>query len=171
MLNKSINLTSIPYSHHYRCVAQMVGSIANQAVMEYILDEFQYRLKTNQPTSFVLSYHRISSSRNITRRTAKSTIEGLKNTRIFTIHNTTITLDVSRFLSLVTSFFALKDSEEDQKLFTQALLAGDDGTLEKLGYSLYQYENNDLKNLNGNVWQGVSFSTPLKPNQIGRAHV
>lgn len=125
-------IQTIPYSHHFRCFPQMVGSVANQAVFMYLMDEYIYRLKTGKDTSFPVSINEISSKRNMTWRTVANALSKLEVMGLISVVNDICTINVNKYVALVYAFYKLP-STKDKQDFTKFLAEGDFNSLEKMG--------------------------------------
>ena len=123
----------IPYSHHYRCFPQMVGSVVNQAVFMYLLDEYLCRLRTGKQTKFTVSVNEIAQKRNMTWRTVTNSLSKLSIMQLISVDDDICSVNANRYVSLVTAFYKLSKTRDKQKFIT-ALSKGDFETLEDLGF-------------------------------------
>ena len=145
------DIQTIPYSHHFRCFPQMVGSVANQAVFMYLMDEYIYRLKTERPTWFTVSIKDISQKRNVHRDTVKSVLENLQTMQLITIIDRNVTINADRYVSLIKAFNALSKTT-DKTNFINALQKGDYVSLCELGYTEAKSGNDYLLQCTGRAF-------------------
>lgn len=124
----------IPYSHHYRCFPQMVGSVVNQAVFMYLLDEYLCRLKTGKKTEFAVSVNDIAQKRNANWRTVVKSLGELQTMQLITMNNKTCVININKYIALIQAFQALTKTT-DKKQFIELLQAGDYVNLHKFGYN------------------------------------
>lgn len=124
----------IPYSHHYRCFPQMVGSVVNQAVFMYLLDEYLCRLKTGKKTEFVVSANDIAQKRNVNWRTVIKSLGELQTMQLITMNNKMCVININKYIALIQAFHTLTKTT-DKKQFIELLQAGDYVNLHKFGYN------------------------------------
>ena len=123
----------IPYSHHYRCFPQMVGSVVNQAVFMYLLDEYLCRLKTGKKTEFVISANEIAQKRNMTWRTVTNSLNELQTMQLISMNDKVCLVNINKYTSLIQAFHALTKTT-DKKQFITLLHTGDYVNLQRFGY-------------------------------------
>ena len=123
----------IPYSHHYRCFPQMVGSVVNQAVFMYLLDEYLCRLKTGKKTEFVISANEIAQKRNMTWRTVTNSLNELQTMQLISMNDKVCLVNINKYTSLIQAFHALTKTT-DKKQFITLLHTGDYANLQRFGY-------------------------------------
>ena len=123
----------IPYSHHYRCFPQMVGSVVNQAVFMYLLDEYLCRLKTGKKTEFVISANEIAQKRNMTWRTVTNSLNELQTMQLISMNDKVCLVNINKYTSLIQAFHALAKTT-DKKQFITLLHTGDYVNLQRFGY-------------------------------------
>lgn len=123
----------IPYSHHYRCFPQMVGSVVNQAVFMYLLDEYLCRLKTGKKTEFVISANEIAQKRNMTWRTVTNSLNELQTMQLISMNDKVCLVNINKYTSLIQAFYALNKTT-DKKQFITLLHTGDYVNLQRFGY-------------------------------------
>lgn len=140
----------IPYSHHYRCFPQMVGSVVNQAVFMYLLDEYICRLKTGRPTEFIVSVNEISQKRNMTWRTVTRSLSELQTMGLITIVEDVCSIHANKFVSLVKAFHGLEKTK-DKKRFIAALTKGDYIELSDMGLVIDTDGNSQLLSHSGGM--------------------
>lgn len=146
-----IDFTQIPYSQHHREAAMMLGTVQCQSVFGFLLDEYMFRLRTNNPLSFVLSCNKISAACNLQWHTVNKVLQNLEsNMKLISIKDNYVSLDGDRYMSLIYAFHKLSDKKK-RTAFTKALVNNDEGTLEELGFVLYSNANNGLLTMNGGV--------------------
>ena len=131
----------IPYSHHYRCFPQMVGSVVNQAVFMYLLDEYLCRLKTGKKTEFVISANEIAQKRNMTWRTVTNSLNELQTMQLISMNDKVCLVNINKYTSLIQAFHALTKTT-DKKQFITLLHTGDYVNLQRFGYVEY-YDGNE----------------------------
>ena len=124
----------IPYSHHYRCFPQMVGSVVNQAVFMYLLDEYLCRLRTGKKTEFVVSANDIAQKRNANWRTVVKSLGELQAMQLITMNNKMCVININKYIALIQAFHTLTKTT-DKKQFIELLQAGDYVNLHKFGYN------------------------------------
>ena len=122
----------IPYSHHYRCFPQMVGSVVNQAVFMYLLDEYLCRLKTGKKTEFVVSANEIAQKRNMTWRTVTNSLNELQTMQLISMNDKVCLVNINKYTSLIQAFHALTKTT-DKKQFITLLHTGDYVNLQRFG--------------------------------------
>ena len=144
------DIQAIPYSHHYRCFPQMVGSVANQAVFMYLMDEYICRLRTGKPTGFKISVNEISQKRNVNWRTVSKSIEDLQTMKLLSVQDNQCTIYGDRYISLIRSFYNLSKTD-DKTQFINALQEGDYDCLKRLGYEECAGSKNELTQHSGNI--------------------
>jgi hypothetical protein len=125
----------IPYGQHYRCFSQMIGSIANQSVFMFLMDEYSYRLKNNQSLAFQISINEIAFERNMSWRTVARSLRELQQMKLITLENSICEVDGNRFISLIMAFNNITDREK-RKEFFQLLRKGDYDSLAGFRYKL-----------------------------------
>lgn len=123
----------IPYSHHYRCFPQMVGSVVNQAVFMYLLDEYLCRLKTGKKTEFVISANEIAQKRNMTWRTVTNSLNELQTMQLISMNDKVCLVNINKYTSLIQAFHTLTKTT-DKKQFITLLHTGDYVNLQRFGY-------------------------------------
>ena len=134
----------IPYSHHYRCFPQMVGSVVNQAVFMYLFDEYLCRLKTGKKTDFVVSANEIAQKRNMTWRTVSNSLTELQTMQLISMNDKVCTVNANKYISLIQAFHALVKTT-DKKQFIELLHSGDYANLQKkFGYVEHNDGNEQL---------------------------
>ena len=153
----------IPYSHHYRCCPQMVGSVVNQAVFMYLLDEYLCRLKTGKQTKFTVSVNEIAQKRNMTWRTVTNSLSKLSAMKLISIDDDICSINANRYVSLVTAFHKLSKTRDKQKFIT-ALSKGDFETLEDLGFEELTNGNECLTSQEGVMLNSRTLCQIAEPN-------
>ena len=139
---------TIPYSHHYRCFPQMIGSVANQAVFMYLMDEYVCRLKTGKPTTFNISINEIAQKRNMTWRTVSKSLESISTMKLISIQDNICLVNSNLFIGLIQAFYNLSDTNSKEQ-FIAALSAGDYDTLKDLGLKETSDGDAELLSQNG----------------------
>lgn len=130
MSNENIK---IPYSQHYRCFPQMIGSTANQSVFMYIMDEYMYRLKKKKELRFEVGVRELSRARNISTQTAAKTLKSLEQMRLIKMENGVCSLNIERYVGLIKCFNKIKGFDQRGE-FVKFLEVGDDKSLAKFGF-------------------------------------
>lgn len=155
----------IPYSHHYRCFPQMVGSVVNQAVFMYLLDEYLCRLKTGKKTEFVISANEIAQKRNMTWRTVTNSLNELQTMQLISMNDKVCLVNINKYTSLIQAFYALNKTT-DKKQFVELLQAGDYVNLHKLGYVEHNDGNEQLLTQEGVMLNSRTLCQIAEPNAI-----
>lgn len=155
----------IPYSHHYRCFPQMVGSVVNQAVFMYLLDEYICRLRTGKKTEFTISVNEIAQKRNMTWRTVTSSLSKLSVMKLISVDDDICSINADRYVSLVAAFHKLSKTRDKQKFIT-ALSKGDYETLEGLGFEDLASGNEYLVSQEGVMLNSRTLCQIAEPNSI-----
>lgn len=152
---------TIPYSHHYRCFPQMIGSVANQAVFMYLMDEYVCRLRTGKPTVFTVSVNDIANKRNVHRNTVSKSLNELENMRLITVDNKTVSIHANRYIGLVKAFHSLTYTR-DKDEFVKSLQNGDYSNLSKFGYTEVVNGNDYLVSQSGDMSSCTNMYNMLK---------
>ena len=160
-MNANNDIQTIPYSHHFRCFPQMIGSVANQAVFMYLMDEYICRLRTGKPTTFNISVNEIAQKRNIHRNTVSKSLGELEVMKLITVSDKTVTIHSNRFVSLVRAFHSLS-STNDKKDFIEFLKTGNYAKLSVLGYRENSDGDESLISQSGNLLDCTNMYNPVQ---------
>lgn len=139
----------IPYSQHFRCYRQMIKGTVTQAVLEFIADEHMALVRKGRSGEFILKPQYIVNNTGIKWETVTTHVKKLEGMGLITIDEGDICqFHEDVFVSLCAAFVKLSKIG-DRKKFADALEAGDQGTLESLGYGLIQNWRDLSKNGEG----------------------
>lgn len=150
MSSETIDKQIIPYSHHYRCFPQMIGSPVHQSVFMYLLDEYNYRLRVGGNTLFFVTANEISQKRNIDRRTVVKCIVSLQTMGLIEINENICKINVDVFVSLIVAFSKLTKTN-DKLFFIDRLQNGDYSSLSSVGYEKLPDGNTSLLSLKNSI--------------------
>lgn len=160
----------IPYSHHYRCFPQMVGSVVNQAVFMYLLDEYLCRLKTGRNTEFVVSANEIAQKRNMTWRTVTNSLNELQTMQLISMNDKVCVVNTNKYISLIKAFHALTKTT-DKKQFIELLHSGDYANLQRFGYVERNDGNEQLLTQEGVMLNSRTLCKNTQPNENGLCQI
>ena len=162
-MNANNETQIIPYSHHFRCFPQMIGSVANQAVFMYLMDEYVCRLRTGKPTTFNISINEIAQKRNMTWRTVSKSLESISTMKLISVQDNICLVNSNLFIGLVQAFYNLSDINSKEQ-FIAALSAGDYDTLKDLG--LKETSDGDVELLTQNGILANDFGGSAKKQKV-----
>ena len=140
----------IPYSQHHRDYAMMIGSVANQAVFETLMDEYLVRMKTGRAlTDIPYQVNRIARARNLSWRTVKNAMDSLVTMKLITFDQTCYTLDGDMYMSLIMTFNQLTFIEKEE--FAKLLSKGKFDELQKMGFQLIENSCMEMLKMRGSL--------------------
>lgn len=152
----------IPYGQHYRCFPQMIGSVVNQSVFMYIMDEYAQRLRNNSQLYFQIKVNEIANDRNMTWRSVTNSLQSLQDMKLISMNDNVCVVDGDRFVSLIHAFSNV-GGKAARKEFSKILEAGDYDSLVKFGYVYQESSREELLKLKGGIEQGDGYAKWQSP--------
>ena len=154
----------IPYSHHHRDCAMMIGKPCTQAVFEYLFDEYQARMKAGKPIADIpFSKSKISKARSINRETVGRTLDALEKMKLITINDNYYSLDGKLYMALIKAFSATPYNNRQR--FIELLADGCIDELEEFGVSIDGVSEKEIAAMSGSIIETDDFSAGLSKNQ------
>lgn len=158
------NKVVIPYSHHYRDSAMMMGKPVVQVVFEYLLDEYIYRMRAGKRISDIpYSKSKIAKSRNLDRETVDKAMSKISASNLVEFCDGYYNIDGRLYMALIKAFSSLE--YKDRKQFTKLLFDGNIEELSQFGVDLKNHSERDILEMSGEISIDVEKPAGMWKNQ------